>query len=369
VARKRLKLTDIITDAGTQARVGLDGDAVADYGERLKAGVDLPPVKAVTDGASYWLWDGHHTCAAARKAGRQTVLCEVTEGTLEDARWLACSANQAHGLKRTNADKRRAVELALGMRPELSNRAIADHCGVSDPFVAEVRRQVLTVSTCDTRTGLDGKQYPPTQPPPGEGVTADATAEDGTGDVPSEDEGDDGQTYTPPDADAAEEEDDAGHWPDEVPPAPHANGRPAPPPAPPVRVTRPGEADKRGNPLRPHLRDVFADEWLAALRAQVQMQFDAATEQLNVRVAKSPLARAVAKAKANPYAQLPEIIRKCEALADLLADLLELTDHPEPYAVCPRCEGHGCKPAHDGCRDGCGWVPRWRFDEITTGAA
>lgn len=70
---------------------------------------------------------------------------------------------QGHGLRRTNADKRRAVMAALA-HPNgrgLSDRLIAEHCGVSDPFVGTVRAELQTVSslaTTEKRKGKDGKQ-------------------------------------------------------------------------------------------------------------------------------------------------------------------------------------------------------------------
>ena len=73
-------------------------------------------------------------------------------------------ANQSNGLRRTNADKRHAVELALKEFPKLSDRAIAEMCGVSQPFVSEFRPKVITVITSETHTGKDGKEYPARRP-------------------------------------------------------------------------------------------------------------------------------------------------------------------------------------------------------------
>jgi hypothetical protein len=69
----------------------------------------------------------------------------------------ALAANQTHGLRRTNADKRRAVELALDRWPDKSDREIATLAGTSHPFVGRVRgeSEVETlppqqpVSSCD----------------------------------------------------------------------------------------------------------------------------------------------------------------------------------------------------------------------------
>ena len=78
-----------------------------------------------------------------------------------DALKFALGANAIHGQRRTNQDKRRCVEIALREFANLSSRAIAEMCGVSDPFVNQIR-QVQTVSTSQ-RTGSDGKQYPATR--------------------------------------------------------------------------------------------------------------------------------------------------------------------------------------------------------------
>jgi len=113
----------------------------------------------------------------------------------------------------TRADKRRAVALALGMRPTMIEGAIAEHCGVhvdlvrdarremesggripttcrrtgrmiaeccgiSSNFVGDLRRQVSSDDTSSAvqvsqivtpgqRTGRDGKSYPVPPPPSG----------------------------------------------------------------------------------------------------------------------------------------------------------------------------------------------------------
>jgi hypothetical protein len=63
---------------------------------------------------------------------------------------------------RTTADKRCAVAIALREYPNLSDEGIAELCGVSRPFVLQLRR-ALTPTGCNDytlRTGRDGKQYP-----------------------------------------------------------------------------------------------------------------------------------------------------------------------------------------------------------------
>lgn len=82
-----------------------------------------------------------------------------------DALKYALGANAIHGQRRSNADKRRCVEIAVAEFPKMSSRAIAELCGVSHPFVESIRpSEVVTVSNA-TRTTSDGRQYPATRRP------------------------------------------------------------------------------------------------------------------------------------------------------------------------------------------------------------
>ena len=91
----------------------------------------------------------------------------MRKGTRLDALKFSLGANQANGLRRTNADKRHCVELALKEFPKLSDRAIAGMCGVSHPFVSEMRPKQLVTVTSSPREGLDGKERRmPTRPAP-----------------------------------------------------------------------------------------------------------------------------------------------------------------------------------------------------------
>lgn len=136
-----LALTSIRLDGGTQARVAVNNEAVTEYAEALRAGAELPRVVVFFDGADNWLGDGFHRTHAYRQAGRVEIPAEVRDGTRRDAVLFACGANAEHGLRRTNADKRKAVEtlLADDEWKTWSDSAIARACGVSHPFVAAIR--------------------------------------------------------------------------------------------------------------------------------------------------------------------------------------------------------------------------------------
>jgi hypothetical protein len=110
------------------------------------------------DGSTYWLADGFHRYHAARKRGEKWIDAQVIKGSRDDARWHAAGANTQHGLNRTTADKQKAVRLALELRPSLSDRAIAQHCGVDNKTVAIQRaKSTEEIPQSTIRTGADGR--------------------------------------------------------------------------------------------------------------------------------------------------------------------------------------------------------------------
>lgn len=136
-----ISLNSIRTDTGTQMRVAERPGTVDEYAEALERGCEFPPVTVFQVGTEYVLADGFHRYAAYKKRGLDTILCIVRQGTLDDAREFACCANQDHGLPRTSADKRNAVErfFSIPDRDTLTNSEVARRLGVSVPFVKDVR--------------------------------------------------------------------------------------------------------------------------------------------------------------------------------------------------------------------------------------
>lgn len=140
-----IEIARIKTDGGTQPRVSLNQETVAEYRDAYKAGVNLPPVTLFYDGADYWLADGFHRFFAARDAGLTEIYEEIQPGTQRDAILYSLSANSKHGLRRTNADKRKAVQTLLD-DPEWSqwsSRDIAKQCAVGHALVDEIRKSSL----------------------------------------------------------------------------------------------------------------------------------------------------------------------------------------------------------------------------------
>jgi len=160
VKTRLLKISDIVTTAGTQIRARIDADTVDQYSEAMQErDTEFPPVVVFHDDSEYILADGFHRVMAASRNGSMSITAEVRKGAKADALKFALGCNTAHGLRRTNADKRRAVELALAEWPKLSDRQIARVCAVSDHFAGDVRKSNCELNAVEQpRIGADGKE-------------------------------------------------------------------------------------------------------------------------------------------------------------------------------------------------------------------
>jgi ParB-like chromosome segregation protein Spo0J len=156
-----IKLADIQVDAGLQIRAEINNETVAEYAEQMKAGDKFPPLSVYQVNGAHLLVDGFHRLDAAKLAGLDEILVEIHSGTRQDALKAALGANVQHGLRRSNADKRRAVIIAIKEFPDLSDRAIADMCGVGHHLVGEVKNQLGESPSSKPRLGLDGKRRKP----------------------------------------------------------------------------------------------------------------------------------------------------------------------------------------------------------------
>lgn len=136
-------------DGGTQPRAKVDETVVAEYAEAIRDGVKFPELVVFSDGADIWLADGFHRYHAFRAAGIEDIPVFIRNGTRRDAVLYSVGANAHHGLRRTNDDKRKAVQTLLA-DPEWaawSDREIAKACNVTHPFVGSVRSSLETVSS------------------------------------------------------------------------------------------------------------------------------------------------------------------------------------------------------------------------------
>lgn len=142
---EQLLINDIVLKHELQPRAELDQSVIDEYAEKYTEDghAALPPVHVVFDGFEYFLVDGWHRYSGAVAAGLTVLDAEITQGDFCDAKWIAASANATHGLRRTNADKRKAVAMILNDSAFKSKgvREIARHIGVSHTFVHNMQSE------------------------------------------------------------------------------------------------------------------------------------------------------------------------------------------------------------------------------------
>ena len=161
--RREINLVDIRLDTETQVRVKINDKIVGEYAERMLAGDKFPPAEVFFDGKGYYVADGFHRLLAAKRAKLTSYPCNVRPGGPDRALWFGLGANTRHGLRLTGADKRHALEMALGKFPEKTQNQIAAQIGCAQSYVAKVANELITgdkLKVPDHRKGKDGKIRP-----------------------------------------------------------------------------------------------------------------------------------------------------------------------------------------------------------------
>ncbi len=141
-----LDIDVIRIDGGTQSRAHLNQETIKEYADLIKNSDReiLPPIRVFYDGNQYWLADGFHRVEASKQAGWENIAAIVEQGTVRDAILFSVGANAEHGLRRTEDDKRRAVNTLLTDDEwnNWSDNQIAKKCKVSQPFVSKLRKEL-----------------------------------------------------------------------------------------------------------------------------------------------------------------------------------------------------------------------------------
>ncbi len=151
---KKLKLSAIRTDGGTQARVSLHQPTVNDYASFMADGIKFPAVTVFYDGAEYWLADGFHRYFAIKANGGLEIDAEVKEGTVEDAILFSFSANGGRGLSMTSEDIR-SIVIRMLKHPKWkawTDTKIAEHIHVSNSTVGRIRRSLESEGEVEPKT-------------------------------------------------------------------------------------------------------------------------------------------------------------------------------------------------------------------------
>lgn len=138
---KPMNLAALVLDARLQSRVEINEDAVSEYANDIEGGDQFPAVTVFFDGIHFYLADGYHRYHAHKRAGKVSIHCEVFNGTIRDAIYYSTAVNAKHGMRRSYADRRKAVMTLLDDFEwgQKSNTEIAKHCGVSVSFVSNLR--------------------------------------------------------------------------------------------------------------------------------------------------------------------------------------------------------------------------------------
>lgn len=169
-----IELDTLRLDGGTQPREAYDEQVLGEYADRMEIddrgfvvdpqGQAWEPIVLYDDDEHLWLADGFHRVRAARSKGLKTFQARIIVGNQRDAVKYSLSANARHGLRRTSADKRRAVQRALTDDEwgAYSARALAELCSVSDFLVRQVRQHLEESGEVEAPTqivGADGKVH------------------------------------------------------------------------------------------------------------------------------------------------------------------------------------------------------------------
>jgi hypothetical protein len=159
----KVSIDSIRIDGGTQTRELINETAVAQYTEDLLNGCIFPPIEIFDDGVNKWLVDGFHRLFSHKRADFNEIEVNVHQGTLRDAQLYALGVNDKHGLQRTNADKRKAVMIALNDLEwqDLSDIKLGKICNVSPTFVAKCKKEAKierpVEKTYTTKHGTEAK--------------------------------------------------------------------------------------------------------------------------------------------------------------------------------------------------------------------
>jgi ParB-like nuclease domain len=168
--RKWIAIKNLEAPDELQPRAGIDKGWVSQLAAWFKEGSQFPPARIyqLPDGR-LMLSEGHHRRWALLDCGETDMLCEVVDGTMEQAIEHAAGSNKGDGPKPMGPrDVTRAVEMLLGidMWWNKSETIISKQVGCSPGKVATIRRRISDATGKPVsklveyeRDDLRGKRY------------------------------------------------------------------------------------------------------------------------------------------------------------------------------------------------------------------
>jgi ParB-like chromosome segregation protein Spo0J len=154
-----MKLTEITVDSSLQGRYKLNQEVIDEYSETIREGGKLPAIKVFRIGSRHYLVDGWHRYFAHKKAGLADIEVDVIDGDMREATLYAIGANDNHGLRRNNDDKRKAIMMLLDdvEWSEWNDSEIAKAARVSRMTVSRIK-SALGLKKDEVKIIRDGKE-------------------------------------------------------------------------------------------------------------------------------------------------------------------------------------------------------------------
>jgi hypothetical protein len=149
--KKIIPISRIARDHDIQIRLSIDEELVGEYAAIVAEHQHMDPITVftkdpehITKDEEIVLADGFHRVGAYLKCGREEIPAEILAGGRSEALEYAITRNCKNGLRMSNADKRRAAELAIAdaRLGEMPDAKLAKKIGVSSALVNEVRRGI-----------------------------------------------------------------------------------------------------------------------------------------------------------------------------------------------------------------------------------
>jgi hypothetical protein len=177
MARGKVKAVNygsVVVDPSVNPRAHIEEYHVEDLMESYRKNQRVEPPTVFDVKGQLLLARGFHRWEALGRLGVKRVRVRVVQGTEAQWRLDALTANQEHlGLKRSNLDKRVAVQRMMEFFPKMSRRQIAEKAGVSHTFVNEAFKAK------GRRDDGEADEEQLILPPPADGGSVSTPAENG----------------------------------------------------------------------------------------------------------------------------------------------------------------------------------------------
>lgn len=160
--KETLKVTDLAIDPEIQSRVEEDERAIEDYSHTYKLDpAEMPPIVAFRDPEDpevVRVADGFQRYQAARASGQKEVEVQVHKGPRDQAILYAVGSNEKHGVRRTRADRRKALQM-LAQLPGWASRSERDYAQALNVSRTALREAMGKTSGLPKAPKKDGAKW------------------------------------------------------------------------------------------------------------------------------------------------------------------------------------------------------------------